>query len=67
MNWWNKRIKKMDVWDVGLVKWSVAAVVLFIIGIWPAALNWVLSVNPWYFFVAFIVFAIRPIYKVYLK
>ena len=65
--WLNKRIKKMDVWDVGLIKWSVAAFILFLITIWPAAMTWVQSVNPWYFLVAFVVFMIRPFYRIYLK
>ena len=63
----DKKVKKMDAWDVGLTKWSVAAFVLFVITIWPAAMNWVHSVNPWYFFVAFVIFAARPIYRVYIK
>ena len=63
----DKKVKKMDAWDIGLTKLFVAAAVLFIITIWPAILNWVLSVNPWYFLIAFIIFAIRPFYKVYMK
>lgn len=63
----NKRIKKMDVWDIGLTKFSVAAFVLFIITIWPAAMAWAHSVNPWYFLVAFLVFVIRPFYRIYIK
>ncbi|MCK5321625.1 hypothetical protein KAJ38_03530 [Candidatus Pacearchaeota archaeon] len=65
--WLNKRIKKMDVLDIGLIKWSVAAFILFLITIWPAAMTWVQSVNPWYFLVAFVVFMIRPFYRIYLK
>ena len=67
MKYLEKRMKKLDVLDIGLIKWSVAASVLFVITIWPAAMNWVHSVNPWYFFVAFIIFAIRPVYRAYLK
>ena len=61
---WDKKIKKFDTWDVGLIKFSVMAFVLFVLGIWPAAMNWVESVNPWYFFAAFVILAIRPFYKV---
>jgi len=61
------KVKKMDFWDIGLTKLSVAAIVLFVITIWPAAMNWVHSVNPWYFLIAFIIFVARPIYRVYLK
>ena len=63
----DKKVKKMDVWDIGLIKLAVAAFVLFVITIWPAAMTWVHSVNPWWFFVAFVIFAIKPFYKVYLK
>lgn len=31
----NKKVKKMNVWDVGFVKWSVAAAVLFLLTVWP--------------------------------
>jgi hypothetical membrane protein len=62
-----KGIKKLDIWDIGLTKLSVAAFVLFLITIWPAAMDWVHSVNPWYFLVAFIIFVIRPTYRVYIK
>lgn len=67
MKYWNKKIKNMDVWDVSLTKFSTAAFILFVITIWSAAMTWVHSVNPWYFFVAFIIFAIRPFYRIYIK
>ena len=63
----NKRIKRMDALDIGLIKWSVAVFVLFLITIWPASMTWVNSVNPWYFLIAFVIFAIRPFYRIYLK
>jgi len=63
----DEKVKKMDMWDVGLIKLSVALFVLFVVAIWPAAMTWVASVNPWYFLVAFIIVAIRPFYKFYLK
>ena len=67
IKWMNKRVKKMDTFDVGLVKWSTVAFVLWLLAIWPAAMAWVQSVNPWYFFVAFMIFAARPFYRIYLK
>ena len=67
IKYFNKKIKKLDVFDMSLTKLSVAAFVLFVITIWPAAMTWVHSVNPWYFFVAFVVFVIRPLYKVFFK
>ena len=65
--WLKKRVKKMDVLDIGLIKWSSAAFILFLITIWPATMNWVHTVNPWYFFAAFIIFVIRPFYRIYIK
>mgnify|MGYP006865039365 CR=1 FL=1 len=67
IKWLDKRVKRMDTWDVGLVKLAVAAFTLFVITIWSAAMDWVHSVNPWYFLVAMIVLALRPWYRVYLK
>ena len=63
----NKKIKKMDIFDIGLIKLAVASGVLFLVTIWPAAMNWVISVNPWYFFVAFVIFAIRPGYRYWME
>ena len=62
-----KKLKGLDVMDVGLIKLSVVAIVLFLITIWPALMNLVTSVNPWYFLVAFVIFAARPFYKFWVK
>ena len=67
INWMKKKLKRMDIWDVAFIKWSTAAFVLFFITIWPVAMAWVQSVNPWYFFVLFVIFFIRPVYRIYLK
>jgi hypothetical protein len=67
MEFFTRAIKKLDVADIGLIKWSVMAFTLFIITIWPAAMDWVHSVNTWYFFVAFVILAARPVYRAYLK
>jgi hypothetical protein len=65
ISWLDKKVKKMDAWDVGLTKLTVAAMVLFIITICPAAMDWVHSVNPWYFLIVGIIFVVRPFYRVY--
>lgn len=57
----------MDIWDIGLTKLAVLAGTLFLLTIWPAFMNWAHTVNTWYFFVAFLVFAARPYYRVYFK
>jgi len=67
MGFFNDKVSKMDALDVGLIKISTVAFVLFVITIWSGAMNWVHSVNTWYFFVAFVILGIRPVYRVYLK
>ena len=61
----NKNVKKMDFWDIGLIKLATAAFVLFVITIWSAAMTWVQSVNTWYFLIAVIILGARPFYKFY--
>ncbi|MBU3940871.1 MAG: hypothetical protein KKH88_03030 [Nanoarchaeota archaeon] len=63
----DKKIKNLKTWDIALVKLATAAFVLFVITIWSAAMDWVHSVNPWVFFVLFMIFAIKPMIKVYSK
>ena len=63
----DKKVKKMDAWDIALTKLASAAFVLFIITIWSGAMDWVHSVNTWYFLIAFIILAARPFYKAYMK
>jgi len=57
----------LSVWDIALIKLAVAAFVLFVIQIWPAAMSWVHSVNAWYFLIAAIVFATIPHIKIWRK
>ena len=63
----NKKTKKLDVWDLGLIKGCVVAATLFLITIWPALMTWVHSVNPWHFLIAFIILVAKPFYRFYLK
>lgn len=67
INIWKRALKKIDVLDMALIKFSTAAFVLFIITIWSAAMNLVHDTNTWYFLVAFIILATRPIYRAYIK
>jgi len=67
IKWMKKKMKKVDIWDIALIKWSTAAFILFLITIWPGFSAWVNSVNAWYFFAAFVIFVVRPIYRMYLK
>jgi len=67
LNYFNKKIKNLDVFDIGLTKLSVAAAILFIITIWPQAMLWVKATNPWCFLIAFVIFAIRPVSRMFFK
>jgi len=67
INIWKRALKKIDVLDMALIKLSVAAFVLFIITVWSTAMDWVQSVNTWYFLIAFIIIAARPLYRAYIK
>ena len=62
---WDKKIKKMDCWDMKLVKLSTVAFVLLILNIWPAAMGWVASVHWGWFLAATIIFAWRPLMRVW--
>jgi len=63
----NKDVKKMDVWDIALIKLAVVAATLFVITIWSTAMDWVHSVNTWYFLIAAVIIGIRPFYRYWLK
>jgi len=60
---WNKKLKKMDIWDLKLIKLSTAAFILFVITVWPAAMNLVHRIHWGWFLAAFVLFAIRPMKK----
>ena len=59
----DKKVKRLDAVDVGMVKWTTVAVVLLILNIWPAAMNWVASVHWGWFLAAAIILAWRPMKK----
>ena len=44
-----KQIKKMTMLDMALTKLAVAALILFLITIWPAAMELAQSINTLYF------------------
>ncbi len=60
-----KQVKRLKLLDIAIVKLGVAAFLLFVIGIWPAANNWALSVNPWYFLIIAVVLAIIVEFRVW--
>jgi hypothetical protein len=56
----NKEVT-MNLWAVSSLKLAVASFVIFLLKVWPAAMNWVHSVNVWWFIVAAIIFSIKPL------
>lgn len=54
------RVKRMDTMDIALTKWSVAAVVLFLITAFPKVLEIVLKIHWGFYLVFAILFALRP-------
>lgn len=52
-----KQLKRLKLLDMALVKLAVAAFVLFVVAIWPAVMDWVKSVNPWYFLIVSLIAA----------
>ena len=60
---WNKKIKQLDWMDIGLIKTASAAFFLTVAKLWTPLLS-----LDWYWYgLIFIVTAIRPMYKAYLK
>ena len=63
----DKKIKKLDTWDISLIKLSVITFTLLVLVTWPGFATWAYSVNPWYYLILLIVFAIRPVLKIWFK
>ena len=62
-SWVNKKVKKLDWYDIALVKISTAALALFLAKVW-----WPLLSLDWYwYFLIFSLAAIRPLYRAYFK
>ena len=59
----NERIKMMDVWDIGLTKWSVLFATIIIVKSFPRLLN------IGYPVLVILMFACmaRPVYKIFIK
>ena len=62
-DWLNRRVRHLDLWDIGLIKWSVAAFVLLLAKLWEPILS-----LPWQaYLVIAIGLVIRPAYKFYFE
>ena len=65
--WLSKKLKKTDIWDIGLIKWTSITFILFVITVWPAAMELVHSIHWGWFLAATIILSARPFYRFYLK
>jgi len=59
----NKMHKNTDVWDTGLTKWTMFFFTLFLVKFWPV----LLSLDWYWYLLASIVLAIRPMYHFFGK
>lgn len=48
-------------YTIASLKLAVAAFVIWLLKIWPAAMTWVQNTNIWWFVVAFVLFSIKPL------
>ena len=63
----NKKTKNLDVWDISLTKLAVATGIIFLLGIWPAANQFIFNINPWCFLILALIFSIRPLKRFFGK
>ena len=66
MSIWKRALKKLDVWDIALIKLSSAAFILFVITVWSGAMDLVNSIHWGWFLAAAIVFGLRSFKRAYL-
>jgi hypothetical protein len=56
---WNKKVKKMDWLDIGMIKLSVAGFILMVAKLWTP----LLSLDWYWYAIIFVLAMIRPVYK----
>jgi hypothetical protein len=59
----NDRIKTLNVWDIGLVKWSVLFATIIIVKLFPQLLN----INYVVLVVLMVACMAKPVYKIWIK
>lgn len=58
-----KRLKKLDIADIGLIKFGVLAMTLMIAKLWAP----ILSLNWYWYLIIGVIILIRPTYRFYFK
>jgi hypothetical protein len=59
VEWANGKARNMDIFDIGLTKFTVLFVTLLIVKFWPA----IASLDWYWYLAAAVVVAIRPMYR----
>jgi hypothetical protein len=63
INWINARIKKLNFWDIGFIKLSVAGFVLMIAKLWEP----LISLDWYWYALVFVLAAIIPMLKIFKR
>ncbi len=63
MGFLKRYIKRVDIFDLGLIKWSSITFALFVVSVWPAFANWVTKTNWLWFLAISLILGARPLYK----
>ncbi len=64
MKKFNKKIKKLNVWDLKLIKLSSMAFILFLITVWPGLHDLVMRVHWGWYLGVMVLLAIKPMSRV---
>ena len=63
ITFWNKKIKKMNIWDMGMTKLSVAGIILMVAKLWTPLLS-----LEWYWYgLIFLLPAVVVMYRILKK
>ena len=62
IKWMSKMVKKMEWYDIGLIKWTTLFATLFLVTVWPWFHDLVMSV-AWYWFLAIMIILMIPLLK----
>jgi|GEM_PF-4165843 hypothetical protein len=63
----NKKTKKLDMWDIACTKLAVMFFIMFLFSVWSAFRDFVQLSNYWIFLLGWIIFAIKPLKRFFLK
>jgi len=67
MKFFKKAAKRLDVWDIALIKFSVVSFTFVLLKVWAGLASWMNSIDVWWFVAAFVVLCARPVYRGYFR